>query len=387
MIDHPEITSRVFTYHGVGVRVSTNQPASLEWLCEFFGPHAAIETDGPARYEVNLIADTGRFKQWAGCGPTGAMADVFVLDSRVVRLPEWRSADGAVAYYDRPYDIFYVVHKPGARYTLIAHESSLTFARTPLMRTVRELITSHMRRDGHLFLHSACAVFGGDGVVIAGTKKAGKTTLLMYLLTRGGGALLSNDRLLIKATGDGLAVHAMPTITSVRAGSFELLEDLRGRAYETAFHFRRTLRENEASPCENYRDIVGDHYTYSPAQFARVLQADVVTRATPRAIVFPEITGQPGTMSLEPIPERELRDVLLDVRFGRRDWHGFSEVFVDGAVPPAPDDEQADALCNRLAAEVPAYRCRVGLDIYRTDAGAKALKGLISGPLRAAPMT
>ncbi len=373
-----EFVQHVIRYHGVAVRVRANQPASLEWLCEFFHPHAAMEPDGPARYEVNLCVDTDRFKRWGAGEPTGVSADVFVLDSRVIRLPEWRGPGGALAYYDRPYDVFYVVDRPGERYTLVAHGANRTFARTPLMRAVRELITSQLRLDGALFLHSACAVFDGNGIVIAGTKKAGKTTLLMYLLTRGGGALLSNDRLLVKKAGEGLAAHAMPTITSVRAGSFELLEDLRGRAYETAYHFRRTLRENETTPCENYRDIVGTHYTFSPAQFARVLQADVVTSATPRAVVFPEITGRPGAVELAPLPKAEMWDAFLDVRFGRRDWHGFSRVFAPDAEVSAPDDGPADALCARFAADVPAYRCRLGLDVYQSAAGAEALKNLIS---------
>lgn len=374
-----ETTSRVFSYHGVAVRVRSNQPASLEWLCEFFHPHASTETEGPARYEVNLIVDTDRFKQWSCGRPTGASADVFVLDSRVIQLPEWRAPDGAVAYYDRQYDVFYIVDRPGERYTLLAHEANLTFTRTPLMRAVRELISSHLRLDEALFLHSACAVFDGDGIVIAGTKCAGKTTLLMYLLTRGNGALLSNDRIMIGKNGAGWAAHAMPTVTSVRTPSFEFLEDIRDRAYAMSFHFRRTLRENEATPCERYDDLVGTHYTFSPVQFARMLEVDVVTTATPRAVVFPEITGLPGTIELELMPSERLLDAFMDVRFGRRDWHGFSRVFTPDPSPKEPDDAAAAALCELFAKEVPAYRCRLGLDVYKTAESAETLKRLVAG--------
>jgi hypothetical protein len=90
----------------------------------------------------------------------------------------------------------------------------------PLLRVVREVVSEHLRRrPATVQLHGAGVVVDGRALVCAGAKGAGKTTLLAHLL-RGGATYLANDRVVVRGGPAGPVAAGLPTVVSVRAGTF-----------------------------------------------------------------------------------------------------------------------------------------------------------------------
>ena len=81
-------------------------------------------------------------------------------------------------------------------------------ARVALMRVVREYAMLYATQAGWLILHAAAVCVGGDAFVIAGPKRAGKTTLLLHALRNEQGAYVSNDRVALGAEPSGVTATA-----------------------------------------------------------------------------------------------------------------------------------------------------------------------------------
>jgi hypothetical protein len=76
--------------------------------------------------------------------------------------------------------------------------------RLALLRVVREYAMLYAARAGWLILHAAAVDFGDYGLVIAGPKRAGKTTLLLHALRNERGRYVSNDRVALSGEPSGV---------------------------------------------------------------------------------------------------------------------------------------------------------------------------------------
>jgi hypothetical protein len=96
------------------------------------------------------------------------------------------------------------------------------------MRAVRELFMNHSLRAGRLVLHSASLSVSERVVLIAGTKAAGKTSLLTHLLRSPSARYVGNDRALV-TIDDSPTALGMPSVVSVREPMLDLFPELRER--------------------------------------------------------------------------------------------------------------------------------------------------------------
>jgi len=178
---------RSFSYNGLTVRVSSTDSSHLTWLEEFLSPH--FEVGGGVAYDckVALTADSIRYENVLrkGAKPDGLQIGCFALDSNVVRLPLWVSSSDEQIIFDEKCGVFYVISGNRPDFSILTYNDNKR-ARTPLMRVVREFAMNHSHRTGCLVIHGSAFVVGGRGVVIAGPKRAGRTTLLIPVLRQAG---------------------------------------------------------------------------------------------------------------------------------------------------------------------------------------------------------
>lgn len=75
-----------------------------------------------------------------------------------------------------------------------------------------------MLKDGCLLLHSAGVVLKGRGLAVAGFAGKGKSTLALTLVGRGM-KFLSNDRLMVKRSQQGVAMYGIPKLPRINPGT------------------------------------------------------------------------------------------------------------------------------------------------------------------------
>jgi len=364
-------TDRNFSYNGLTVRVSSTDSSHLTWLEEFLSPHFEVRDGSVFDCRVVLTADTQRYENIRGRGtqPDGIQIDCFALDSSVVRLPLWMSSSDEQIIFDEKFRVFYVISGNRPDFSILTHDNNMR-ARTPLMRVVREFAMNHAHRSGCLVIHGSAFVVGGRGVVIAGPKRAGKTTLLIHVLRQAGAQYLSNDRVVVSCEETGPTMRGMPTIVTVRQQTLEMFPLLYRRLLATSYHSRLTLSETTQRTLQSARPGDDGRFNLSPAQFCHLLQTSLVAQGQVQALVFPGVTGKSGSIELEQLPAKAAAARLADSLFGGPSGRITSDVFTLYGSGSCPDQATLESLCRRVTSRVRCFECRLGEEAYQNEASA-----------------
>ena len=362
-------------YPGVGIVVASNDGGHLAWLEEFMGPDFATAAPGPADHTVVLQVDTREYlRLWRrGPDPSGLRVDAFLLDSSTVRLPLWSSSGvGDVTVLDEEYRVFYVVSADRRRVRLVAARFGL-LARNSLMRVVRELAMIATRRAGALVVHGAGVLLDGAGYVLAGARKAGKTTLLLHLLARADARYVANDRVVVAQDVSGEArLHGMPTIVTVRDRTARTFPAFWTALVASGFHAWSTLDET-ARRGRRRRAPSPAGWPLSAVQLTTLLGVPRAAGGPLEAILLPRVSGAPGGIALRRLAAEDALDRLRQSVFRARAGTGRGMLEAPGARDDAALREDA---CRRLVQHVPCLDCALGRHAYREPAD--VLDGLAS---------
>ena len=229
--------------------------------------------------------------------------------------------------------------------------ASSKHARIILLSTIREMIIGRLSGlHAIVDLHAAGFCIGGQGVLLAGPRKAGKTTLLCHAITSAGADLLANDRILVHHDEEAYFVSGVPTMASIRKGTLELFPQL--LAPEEILGFQAGEGLNGSSELR-----------LPPAKFASRLGARQLQKAKLRAILLPEIISGPEGIILEPLTAEEALLRLKLCRYGVPEHREVSTLFgslMNGGNKPVSTEDSM----THLVSDVPIYRCQMGINAY-----------------------
>lgn len=382
---------RDFHFAGHVLRVEAAE-APLAWLHEFVAPHfAAREAVAPDR-TIALIIDAREHARLSGHRPhpQHLTRACFTLDSGIVSGRLWDVPGTGEVVLDEERPVFYRRWRRGRRgrrgpgegtavEVIAAHDGA--DARLSLMRVVREYAILYARRAGWLMLHAAAVCVGGDAFVIAGPKRAGKTTLLLHALRNERGTYVANDRVALSAEPSGVTACGVPTIVIIRKESTVWFADLDAQLAGARYHFRHRVAElhaerqvAQAGPAANW--------SLSPRQVCHLLGVESRASARVTAVLFPRAGAYRGGMTFEELNAEQALEAWGGSLFRSCPPDGMFAVDQGAAAPP---EEGVDLLAARLAARVPSFSCRLGPDAYGD--GARWLSSLRDGlASRAAPV-
>lgn len=341
-----------FSMAGCAVALTCHAASDRAWLEANLRPSFAAGSPHDHCVRVTFVRDGAAHARLSRGGPVAGREPVpcFAMDGGVVAHPKWRGAGGGTIIRDGEFDVFYRVADDGAGIRVVAPRGR-PWARVATLRVVREVLSGALRRGGGAVLHAAGFCVGARGILLAGPKGAGKTSLLAHALSDPRTALLANDRSAIRPSAQGYLVQGVPTIVHVRVGTFERLglepmEDSLVPACDGPAEGRRGAGMPTRSP--------GGGLVMSPAQFAAALGTSRSGGASVAAILFPRIHDGPGGIVLRRLEVGGAIGLLE----AARPFAG-ATIFAgrDGA-DPAP--------MAALAAAVPCLRCDIGADAYRT---------------------
>lgn len=366
------------SYDGLDFQL-TAESGHLEWLEEFLRPAFALSAGRVAAARIEVWDDETRYQALLARGekPGAAPADTFALDSSVIQLPRWNGPD--VTLYDEGYRLFYQIDPSRRQIRLVTFPGNRA-VRVPLMRVVRELAMNDAHQRRRLLLHASAVRFGRFGIVIAGPKAAGKTTLSSALLRTPGVDYIANDRVLAKLDGPLPSVLGMPSVVTVRPRTLELFPRLRRDLENSAYHARYSIREAESRSPRTAKPWGDGRYGLSPAQWCRLFRVKAVAGAPFSALLFPSITRRSGGAELRRLATRDAAKRLPDALLAAGSWRKHSDVF---ALPGAeiPSEEVLRDRCIDLAERVPCFECRLGLQAYENDDSGRRLLDRVVGEL------
>jgi hypothetical protein len=325
---------------------------AARWLQGFLKPWMAETAFGSGDVLVTFTRSQVAFDALRRQSLSAArLIPCFVLDRQVVTLEGWDDNEGGLVLADTELGCFYRVRE---RHIDIVGGPEERRAKLGLMRVVREILAARTLAAGRtLDLHAAAFEVGRRAVLIAGPKKSGKTTLLCYALASGKARLIANDRVFVEIAGeDPTDVCGIPTLVSIRPDMLRSFPMLR----------------NEPSRTATPDVTVPRPMHLSPAQVAERLGSSCVRTAPLTAIVFPEITGDQETWTVDALSTADGIARLSASFYGDRPRDSVPTI-LEQMGGPLPGRAEPAAMARRLAERVRFFRCRLGPRAYERDAG------------------
>jgi hypothetical protein len=349
---------RGFAFGDLGIVVESVNRDHQTWLGEFLEPHFEPGTTAAHTWRIGVVEDHGRYLAALDAGPDAGSLDAFALDAGPLSLPRWRGADTRL--FDAKRQLFYEIDARSLDVTILSAPGNAQ-VRSALMSVARELATNHAQRAGGLLLHASAFSAGGRAVLVAGPKRAGKTTMLVHAMRTGTLQYMANDRVMVWP-GVPIRSRGVPTVVRRRAGTLDLFPALADRLRGAANDYRLTLDEAAAgSPAEARSGA----RRLSAAQFCHVLGVTACAEGETAAVIFPQITGEAdGGISLHRLTRAEVGARLEATVFGARSGRWTSDAFSSLDGPPPPDRDAIVRRCRVLADGVPGFECRLGSTAY-----------------------
>jgi hypothetical protein len=366
------VARRDFHFAGHAFRVEADERPLL-WLHEFVAPQFAVRDIGQPDQTIRFIVDRDEHARLAGHGPHAHQRTIacFTLDSGIVRARVWDVPGAGEVVFDDERQVFYRrwPSDPSVVEIIAAHDAGL--ARVALMRVVREYAMLYAARAGWLMLHAAAVCVEGNAFVIAGPKRAGKTTVLLHALCNEKGAYVSNDRVALQSGPSGLTVHGIPTIMSIRKESTAWFGDLDARLGAVRYDARRTVADRNAEG-EVTVPMPARPWSLSPGQLCHLLGVESRASARVAAVLFPRVEASTRGTSFQELEGEQTLDAWRGALFRSCPPDGMFRIG-DGV------DEESEAAMGELPAgvpgKVPSILCSLGPDAYRD--GARWLSSLL----------
>lgn len=360
----------VFRYGEMCVGVSCGRARDLRWLAEFLCPSFQVLDRGTADYQVSLRSNEKAWEivQSWGPHPRGRLVDCFYLDTRITRHPIWRSPGDETIVHDEEFGVSYIVSHDDATITILALEDT-RLPRLALMRVVRELAMIHSQEHDRMILHGASFLLGRRCFVIAGQKRAGKTSMLIHGLRQTGARYVANDRALVSLEASGARVRGMPSIVTLRPSCLAMFRKVRERLRSCSYYPVLSLSEARRGLQGRIKPWRNGKYNLSPVQFCDLMRVDMVGEARATAILFPRITKARGTMRLRRLSVDQASVRLRGSLFRARSPRKFGGIFAELGGQGNPRRAAVIRFSRQLASQVPCYICELGRDAYSEDLG------------------
>lgn len=347
----------------------TAEPSHLAWLAEFLCPwfEPAPATEPGAR--VKLVVDDRSYEEVLRSGEAGGpRIPAFGLDRGMLELPLWREAPRERVVVDDDMAVAYRLRGAGTDVAVFSRRANPKL-RPAFMRVVREFAMSEARERGSLLLHASALAITGCGVVVAGPKRSGKTTVLLQALRGEGAEFVSNDRVVLRGDSS-LVAQGMPTIVRISPETLGLLPDLR-EPLESGRCDHLFTRSEAASGRVQLRPRAGRPRSPSPAQLCELLGVPARREVAVRAIVL--LRAGAGFRVRE-LSAGRAAEQLASAVFGSAERG--SALF---RFPPARGSKPSALSLRVLAEQTRCYECERGDDADEVRVR-RALRQLVERP-------
>jgi hypothetical protein len=360
--------SKSFAYNTLTVRVESDEPAHLMWLEEFLTPSFALVEGVKADCTAVLVGDDRSYDEILRRGPQadGQQVECFSLDGGLIRLPLWASTGKECVIFDQEAKVFYFVNGDRSQIRILAAKGNRA-ARVALMRVVREFAMTQSWTSQSLVIHGAAVVVGKSGIIIAGPKYAGKTSLLIYCLQAAGVRFVSNDRVVVDLKRSKPILRGMPTIVTIRDRMLDLFPAMEKRLLQGRCNHHLALSEMPQEGVQVVRRR-GGSITHTPAQFCTLLNVGMRGQSPVRTLLLPRVTEDGSGLRVRELSSQEAGKRLTGALFAVGSSHKTSQMFALASHRPCIDQATLHELCLTLTTQVRCFDCQLGRQAYQQGA-------------------
>jgi len=364
-------------FDGLFIRIEARSTACLHWLREFLAPSFSEVRTGDPDYVVRLTDDDEEYDaEFARSEESETEVSCFQRDSGYARLPLRTEPGGRRVLYEQRQGVIYRTSGTGARVEVLTRSGDMR-QRKAMLQVTRELAMARCWRPGRMIVHGAAFAREGRGILIAGPKQAGKTTLLVHCLRASSTEILTNDRALLAADSSQVTLRGIPTFVSIRPGTRTLFPHLSETLRQRGYHPQLALGEEPDRP-QAPRPEDQDVYL-TPAQFAEALARENRSTAPLAAVLYPRKT-QGHRIRMRSLDAREASERLLRNLFGSKTRGQPAQGFTHGA--PRLDETALETLCSKMVRHVPSFECPVGAGALESTETAEELAQEVFEQLR-----
>jgi hypothetical protein len=348
---------RVYGFHGQAISVYAAS-AHLQWLDEFLLPWFGCEGSVEASRRVILMEDDDAHRTLSEAPVLADDHVGFVLDGPPALLESRQSNDGQHWFYDPEQTVFY--HLDNKEIRILSRDEGYD-GRFSLARLVRELFMEHAFASGQPVLHAAAVGYNSCGALILGNRGAGKTTLAINCVTRMGFDFIANDRAAVYWSPEGEPwIEGIPTLVRVRPMSLPLLPDLPWSQLAYPMCSREPLSRALALGVEHagqpYLSGAVDAKFLSPAQHCWLMNTRPKRELRLGLLLFPHVDESAKGVVLQRLEPPEVLQRLAEGAFNYNATREPSRVFAGETA----SNSLSESRLAELAADIPAYACRLG---------------------------
>jgi hypothetical protein len=209
----------VVDLHGARSALLTADPTARRALFYVFGNQTQVVADAPPQgddWRVACIRSDDLHDVWSRAWERA--------EPPLVEITRW-DGDPVALRGDWPDGVSIVRHRePFVGLTVFAEPLRLAAYVLPederlsihhLEHLLKYTLRVRCWGAGGVEVHAATCVYRDRGLLLMGTRKSGKTTLAMHVVSRGGYLLGSDLALLCDGSGDGLALRAIPAVCRI----------------------------------------------------------------------------------------------------------------------------------------------------------------------------
>ena len=343
-------------------RVTSRDNDVLVWLVEFLCPQFHIAESEKFDVEIHYELNDHEFDQLMGKQPKKReLLAAFILDTRVEYCINWSKRQDCRVLFDYRNGIFFIINSKQPKVQVLVHSSKSTDPRTALMRVVREILIHNLDSADSSLVHSAAFLYKKSGIMIAGPKNAGKTSLLIHCLKANGSYYISNDRVFVCRLEDKFHLKGMPTVITISRETVNLFRYLREAIKSEHYHHAYSTREilaGKFKPRDNNRSV----YTLNQRQFCAATGTQAASGGLLSAILFPIISKHSDDFSVTRIGFELAREHLNESELAR-DSAQVSSEFNILANPNRSGSYYR--LASSIARTVPCFELKIGSRAYK----------------------
>ena len=298
-------------FAGTQIEFSATLPQPVQWIEEFFPGMTSSRPNETPAVGVHLVIDSQRYAIESAryADQPSAGCSLFTLDGST-HDQERIVNDTRFVVYDRHYDAILTVSRDDSTIDLLVAKDG-TSARQLAMRCVREVMTSAALSRGWIPFHGAAVSVDQRTILVTGRKMAGKTSLLLYLLSQLRANYLTNDRAFGNVGEEGqCSLCGMPTLVSIRESSLDLFHSLRS-TFESS-RYSRELTIDEAVQRERSGEPPFSFPLLTPLQMAHLLDRPLEESSPLTTIAVPRVEAQCPHFDVSPIDTEEAVAELIE---------------------------------------------------------------------------
>lgn len=360
---------KTLTYEGLAIRAGSTDPADLSWLTQFLSPSFGISGQKGHDWTVELCRMPRRWSNLRALrgDSGGSRRDAFYLDTRVDHLRRWTRDGESETLFDPGTELFFRINRKKKSTQVVTRGKRLS-GRLHFMKVVREYAMGHVIAEGLFPAHASSFVLADRAVLIAGHKRAGKSSLLLHALSGAGTRYLANDRTIVGPDREGaLWARGFPTIVSLRSSGLELFPATGEALAESGYFPGLTLKEARFQKLGVARQWRPGQYTLNPAQLVHMLGVRPRGRARLGAFLFPRVTGGRGRIRFRRLPKVEAVERLLAYVFREGIDRKTGSLFSIDARTRGASRAALLPKAEDIAASTPTFECSMGSRAYDDD--------------------